>query len=508
MAVSAAREERGWHASSGHGTVQDLECLNDEDLNEPNIAMRRVNERLGDPAPRESYPGPRSEILVWEAGGPKWGADNSHGSICKNKDVNPERSLSLMNACLPYAKDYSQNPRNHNDSFHTSRNSTAFAFTFCKHFHSAMHPKQLYFSAHGSVPFGYVPSTFCTGVRPLRVRPDYFSAQGSVPFGYVPTTFPCTMQPAGQNALHLANPPGNTPRTPQVHWVGAFEPCSFGMRPVHIANLSGTSRLLFCTGVRPLRGSIPFGYVPTTFPCTMQPAGQNALHLANPPGNTPRTPQVHWGSIPFGYVPTTFPCTMQPAGQNALHLANSPGKTPRTPEVHWVGAFEPCCSFGMRPVHIANLSGTSRLLFYSGVRPLRIRPDYFSAQGSVPFGYVPTTFLLRGPSPSSTSRLLFCSGVRSLPVRPDYFSAQGSVPFGYDPTTFLLRGPSLSGTSRLLFCTGVRPDFKLLFRGPSPQVHPDFFIFASGITSPHIQSRREKTVIGSSISIINVRTRI
>ncbi|OWM63145.1 hypothetical protein CDL15_Pgr004517 [Punica granatum] len=210
-----------------------------------------------------------------------------------------------MNACLPYAKDYSQNPRNHNDSFHTSRNSTAFAFTFCKHFHSAMHPKQLYFSAHGSVPFGYVPSTFCTGVRPLRVRPDYFSAQGSVPFGYVPTTFPCTMQPAGQNALHLANPPGNTPRTPQVHWVGAFEPCSFGMRPVHIANLSGTSRLLFCTGVRPLRvhpdyfsaqGSVPFGYVPTTFLLRgPSPSGTSRLLFpapCNPPGKTPCTLQT------------------------------------------------------------------------------------------------------------------------------------------------------------------------------------------------------------------------
>ncbi|PKI51063.1 hypothetical protein CRG98_028551 [Punica granatum] len=34
-------------------SFEDLECLNDEDLNEPNIATRRVNERSGDSAPRE-----------------------------------------------------------------------------------------------------------------------------------------------------------------------------------------------------------------------------------------------------------------------------------------------------------------------------------------------------------------------------------------------------------------------------------------------------------------------
>ncbi|OWM76875.1 hypothetical protein CDL15_Pgr010262 [Punica granatum] len=73
--------------------------------------------------------------------------------------------------------------------------------------------------------------------------------------------------------------------------------------------------------------------------------------------------------------------------------------------------------------------------------PLRIHLDYFSAQelshsgtsrllfcsGVIPFGYAPTTFLHRG---------------HPLRVRPDYFSAQGSSP---------------SGTSRLLFCTGVIP---------------------------------------------------
>ncbi|PKI62031.1 hypothetical protein CRG98_017583 [Punica granatum] len=99
----------------------------------------------------------------------------------------------------------------------------------------------------------------------------------------------------------------------------------------------------------------------------------------------------------------------------------------------------------------------------TGVRPLRVHPDHFSAQGSVPFGYVPTTFLLRGHSLSGTSRLLFYSGVRPLWVRPDYFFAQGSVPFGYVPTTFLLRGLSPSGSSPLLFYSGVR-----LFRGSVP----------------------------------------
>ncbi|PKI65840.1 hypothetical protein CRG98_013770 [Punica granatum] len=62
-----------------------------------------------------------------------------------------------------------------------------------------------------------------------------------------------------------------------------------------------------------------------------------------------------------------FPCTMQPAGQHVSHLANPPGKTPCSPQVHWLRGPSP--------------SDTS---------------DYFSTQGSVPFGYVLTTFLLRG----------------------------------------------------------------------------------------------------------------
>ncbi|PKI34906.1 hypothetical protein CRG98_044703 [Punica granatum] len=229
---------------------------------------------------------------------------------------------------------------------------------------------------------------------------------------------PCAYcKPSGTSRLLFfapCNPPGKTPRTPQVYWVGGFEPCcSFGMRPVHIANLrgsvpfgyvpttfllrgpspSGTSRLLFCSGVRPLWGSVPFGYVPTTF----LHRGPSRLHFCS--GVRPLRVRPSYfsaqGSVPFGYVPTIFPCTMQPAGHNASHLANLSGKTPRTPQVHWVGAFEPCCSFGMRPVHIETL---------------RVRPDYFSAQGSVPFGYVPTTFLLRG---------------HPLRVCPDYFSTQG-----------------------------------------------------------------------------------
>ncbi|PKI77704.1 hypothetical protein CRG98_001934 [Punica granatum] len=295
----------------------------------------------------------------------------------------------------------------------------------------------------GYVPFGYVPTTFqhrgsspsgtsrllfCTGVRPLRKRPDYFflhhanrRANNPAPCkpAYVPTTFlhrgpspsgvrplrkrpdyfflhhanrrannPAPCKPAGQTTPHLTNPPGKTPRTPQVHWVGTFEPCSFGMRPVHIANPLGTSRLLFSTGVRPLRHRGP------------SPSGTSRLLFCS--GVRPLR-----GSVPFRYVPTTFSCTKQTAGQNTPHLANPSDNTPRTPQVHWVGAFEPCCSFGMRPVHIANPSGTSRLLFSTGVQTLRVRPDYFSAQGSVPFGYVPTTFLLMGPSPSGTSRLLF-----------------------------------------------------------------------------------------------------
>ncbi|PKI67154.1 hypothetical protein CRG98_012482 [Punica granatum] len=313
-----------------------------------------------------------------------------------------------------------------------------------------------YFPAQGSVPFGYVPTTFlhrgpspsgtsrllsCSGVRPLRVRPDYFPAQASVPFGYVPTTFllrghPLLVRPDYFSAQ------GSVPF--------GYVPTTFLLRghPLQASSPSGTSRVLLCSGV------IPFGYVPTTF-----------LHRGHPLRGCPDYFSAQ-GSVPFGYVPTTFcsrvrplrvrpdfkfPCTMQPAGQHAPHLANPPGKTPRTPQVHWVGTFEPCCSFGKSPVHIANPSGTSRLLFCSGVRPLRVRPDYFSALRSVPFGYVPTTFLFRG---------------HPLRVRPDYFPAQGSspsdtsqllscsgvIPFRYVPTTFLHRSPSSSGTSRLLFC--------------------------------------------------------
>ncbi|PKI78466.1 hypothetical protein CRG98_001106 [Punica granatum] len=146
---------------------------------------------------------------------------------------------------------------------------------------------------------------------------------------------------------------------------------------------SGPSRLNFYSRVRP----------DFKFPCTMQPAGQNAPHLANPPGKTPRTPQ---GSIPFGSV-------------TALNFCS------------WVRPFE--------SVPTLNLC--------SVVRPLRVRPDF--------------KFMFMGPSPR------------------------------------------------------VRLDFKLLFKGPSPRVRPNFYISASDITSPHIQNRREKIAIGSSISIIAIK---
>ncbi|PKI60964.1 hypothetical protein CRG98_018640 [Punica granatum] len=190
----------------------------------------------------------------------------------------------------------------------------------------------------------------------------------------------------------------------------------------------------------------PFEYVPTTF--------------------------LLRGPSPFGYVPTIF-----------LLKGPSPSGTSRLLFCTGVRPLRVCPDYfslhhatrrAKRPAPRKSIggpspSGTSQLLFYTGVRPLRLRPDYFSAQGSIPFGYVPTTFLLRGLSSSGTSRLLFYTGVRTLRVGPDYFSAQGSVPFGYVPTTFLHRVRPLR----------VRPDFKLLFRGPSPRVCLDFYISAS-----------------------------
>ncbi|PKI58435.1 hypothetical protein CRG98_021193 [Punica granatum] len=47
----------------------------------------------------------------------------------------------------------------------------------------------------------------------------------------------CTLQPTEQAPVDLANLPSKRSCTPQVHWVGAFEPCSsFNMRLVHSAN--------------------------------------------------------------------------------------------------------------------------------------------------------------------------------------------------------------------------------------------------------------------------------
>ncbi|PKI44925.1 hypothetical protein CRG98_034687 [Punica granatum] len=166
------------------------------------------------------------------------------------------------------------------------------------------------------------------------------------------------------------------------------------------------------------------------------------------------------GSVPFGSIPTTF-----------LHRGQSP----------------------------------------SGIRPLRVNPDYFSALGSVPFGLVPTTFLHWGQSPSGQSRLLFCTGVSPLRVSldfnfcigvsPDYFStlgsvpfgsiptlisAQGSVPFGSVPTTFLHWGQFPSGLSRLLFCTGGSVSSgsiptTILHRGQSPSGQSRL-LFCTGVS--------------------------
>ncbi|PKI74225.1 hypothetical protein CRG98_005382, partial [Punica granatum] len=290
-----------------------------------------------------------------------------------------------------------------------------------------------HFYTHGSSLSGTSRLLFSSGVRPLLVRPDYFSAQGSVVhFVYVPTTFRLMSHP-------------------------------FRVRPDHFythgSSLSGTSRLLFSSGVRPLlvrpdyfsaQGSVVhFVYVPTTFRLMSHPFRVRPDHFYTHGSSLSGTSRLLFSSgvrpllvrpdyfsaqgsvVHFVYVPTTFRLMSHP--------------------------------FRVRPDHFythgSSLSGTSRLLFSSGVRPLLVRPDYFSAQGSVVhFVYVPTTFRLmshpfrvrpdhfytHGSSLSGTSRLHSCSGVRPLGVRPDYISAQGSVPFGYIPSTFLLRGPSPS----------------------------------------------------------------
>ncbi|PKI58209.1 hypothetical protein CRG98_021380 [Punica granatum] len=66
---------------------------------------------------------------------------------------------------------------------------------------------------------------------------------------------------------------------------------------------------------------------------------------------------------------------MQPAGQNTPRLASPPGKTFRTLQVNWVGAFEPCSSFGMRPI-LQTLRGSVPTKFlFRGLSP-RVRPDF------------------------------------------------------------------------------------------------------------------------------------
>ncbi|PKI37854.1 hypothetical protein CRG98_041755, partial [Punica granatum] len=116
-------------------------------------------------------------------------------------------------------------------------------------------------------------------------------------------------------------------------------------------------------------------------------------------------------------------------------------------------------TFLHRPHSGLSPSGTSRLLFYSWVipfgyvpttflhrgHPLRVRPDYFAAQGSSPWG---------------TSRLLFCTGclgVCPLRVRPNLLFCIRVIPFGYVPTTSLHRGHPLR----------VRPDY-FAAQGSSP----------------------------------------
>ncbi|PKI59364.1 hypothetical protein CRG98_020232 [Punica granatum] len=206
------------------------------------------------------------------------------------------------------------------------------------------------------------------GSSPSGTSRLLFYSGGSVPFGYVPTTFLLR-----------------------------------GLSP------SDTSRLLFCSGVCPFRvrpdyfsaqESVPFEYVRTTFLLSSpSPSGTSRLLFCS--GVSPLRVRPDYfsakGSVPFGSVPTlSFPAPCNPPGKTPRTLANPWGKTPRTSQVHWVGAFEPCSSFGMRSVHIANPSDMSRLHFCSGVRSLRV----------LPLGSVLTfTFLHQTAKPFSVSRV-------------------------------------------------------------------------------------------------------
>ncbi|PKI50869.1 hypothetical protein CRG98_028732 [Punica granatum] len=113
----------------------------------------------------------------------------------------------------------------------------------------------------------------------------------------------------------------------------------------------------------------------------------------------------------------------------------------------------------------------------------RVHPNFKFLSGVRPLGSILIfEFLFRGPSPqgpvpSGPSRLLnFCSGVRPLGSLPTFKFLSGVHPLGSVST------------------------FKFLLRGLSRTLH---FCFRHNI--PHIQSKREKTAIGSSISIIAIK---
>ncbi|PKI64783.1 hypothetical protein CRG98_014852, partial [Punica granatum] len=191
-------------------------------------------------------------------------------TLLRNEDVNPEMSLSLTNACLPYAKDHSQNPRrslqDNTPCIQWHYNQLANNETFCHNIDcstdklseggitmipSTPHttpqrlqllsasifimqciPRDFTFLHRGQSPSGQSRLLFCTGVSPLWVNPEYFSTRGQSP--------------------------------------------------------SGQSRLLFCTG------SVPFGSIPNTFLHGVSPLRVNLDYFSAP------------GSVPFGSIRITF----------------------------------------------------------------------------------------------------------------------------------------------------------------------------------------------------------
>ncbi|PKI64003.1 hypothetical protein CRG98_015616 [Punica granatum] len=242
-----------------------------------------------------------------------------------------------------------------------------------------------------------------------------------------------------RNAVHLANPPSKRSCTPQVHWVGAFEPCSsFGMRPVHIANPSGQSQLYFSAP-----GSIPFGSIPTLLFCT----GVNPLRV------NPDFTFLHRGQ--------------SPSGQSRLYFLHR-GQSPLNPL-----RVNPDFTF---PHRSQSPSGQSRLCF--------------SAPGSIPFGSIRTLLFGTGVNPLQVyPDFTFCTGVSPLRVNPDFTFCTGVNPLRVNPDfTFPHRGQSSLGQSRLLFCIGVNPDFTFLHRGRSPSGQSRLYFRHRG-QSPSGQSR-------------------